>query len=296
MTASISQRVPPSVSDLYEAAIGGGAARPYAGVAAHDDHVAECTADLPVGSHFIAGLPRDDAARLPGLSITDHGGAAVVSMRGELDISVASALQAYLSDIRRQARPRSVADLTGLAFIDCACLGVLVRHCKEVRRQGGRFVLAGPQPGVRRILAITGLLTWFEVHDTVEEANHPRTVPGYHRYTARAGARRGSKKGGRRSLRACGSDGVLDMVTHLKPLSRPVTARILSTAPRGPASAKLQPRPRLSSQQPTSTLRQAQAMKARPVRSTAKRLPPSAPRAWACARRSTPSNWPDRTA
>jgi hypothetical protein len=47
---------------------------------------------------------------------------------------------------------------------------VLVRHCKEIRRQGGSFALAGPQPGVRRILAVTGLLTWFEVHDTVEEA------------------------------------------------------------------------------------------------------------------------------
>jgi anti-sigma B factor antagonist len=170
MTVSISQRVPPSVKDLCEAAISGGAARPYAGVAAHDDDVAECTADLPVGSHFIAGLPQDDAARLPGLSITDHGGAAIVSLRGELDISGASVLQAHLSDIRRQARARSVADLTGLAFIDCACLSVLVRHCKEIRRQGGSFALAGPQPGVRRILAITGLLTWFEVHDTVEEA------------------------------------------------------------------------------------------------------------------------------
>jgi anti-sigma B factor antagonist len=170
MTVSISRRVPPSVKDLCEAAIGRGTARPYARAAAHDDDVAERTADVPVGSHFIVGLPRDDAARLPGLSITAHGGAAVVSLRGELDISGASVLQAYLSDIRRQPRARSIADLTGLAFIDCACLSVLVRHCKEVRRRGGSFVLAGPQPGVRRILAITGLLTWFEVHDTVEEA------------------------------------------------------------------------------------------------------------------------------
>jgi anti-sigma B factor antagonist len=150
--------------------MGGAPALPSTGVAAHDDDEAECTADLPVGTLFIAGLPRDDATRLPGLSISDRGGVAVVSLCGELDISGASVLQAYLSAIRWQARARSVADLAGLAFIDCACLGVLVRHCKEIRRQGGSFALAGPQPGVRRILAVTGLLTWFEVHDTVEEA------------------------------------------------------------------------------------------------------------------------------
>jgi len=78
--------------------------------------------------------------------------------------------QAHLSDIRRQTRPRSVADLTGLAFIDCACLTVLVRHCQDTRSQGGSFALAGPHDAVHRILALTGLLTWFDVHDTVEEA------------------------------------------------------------------------------------------------------------------------------
>jgi anti-sigma B factor antagonist len=163
--------IPPGPSAaLCEAAMGGVPALPSAGAAAHDDDEAERTADLPVGTLLIAGLPQDDATRLPGLSISDRGGVAVVSLCGELDISGASVLQAYLSDIRRQARARSVADLAGLAFIDSACLGVLVRHCKEIRRQGGSFALAGPQPGVRRILAVTGLLTWFEVHDTVEEA------------------------------------------------------------------------------------------------------------------------------
>jgi anti-sigma B factor antagonist len=94
----------------------------------------------------------------------------VLGLRGEPDLPGASALQAYLSDIRRQARARCIIDLTGLAFIDCSCLNVLVRHCKMIRGQGGSFALAGPQPAVLRILAVTGLLTWFEVHETVEEA------------------------------------------------------------------------------------------------------------------------------
>jgi anti-anti-sigma factor len=106
----------------------------------------------------------------PLLSSRDRDGVTVVSLRGELDFSGSSALQEYLSGTRWQTRPRSVADLVGLAYIDCACLTVLVRHCKDIRSRGGSFALAAPHGAVHRILALTGLLTWFEVHDTVEEA------------------------------------------------------------------------------------------------------------------------------
>jgi anti-anti-sigma factor len=107
---------------------------------------------------------------LPSLSSRDRDGITVVSLRGELDICGSPALQAYLSDLRRQTRPRIIADLTGLAFIDCACLTVLVRHCQDTRSRRGSFALAGPHGAVHRILDLTGLLTWFEVYDTVEEA------------------------------------------------------------------------------------------------------------------------------
>jgi anti-anti-sigma factor len=111
--------------------------------------------------------PSGQEVPLPPWSSRDRDGLTVVSLRGELDFSGSSALRGYLSDI---SRPRIVADLTGVAFIDCACLTVLVRHSQEIRSQGGSFALAGPHGAVHRILTVTGLLTWFEVHDTVEEA------------------------------------------------------------------------------------------------------------------------------
>ena len=154
MTSSIRQRFPLS----------------RAGVAVPGGDAARCTAQLPPGTRVIP-VRRADAAPLAELSVHDRGGVVVVSLRGELDFSGASSLQAYLRGIRWQARARSVADLTGLAFIDCACLGVLVSYCKEIRGRGGGFALAGPRPAVRRILSVTGLLSWFEVHDTVEEAS-----------------------------------------------------------------------------------------------------------------------------
>jgi anti-sigma B factor antagonist len=142
----------------------------WAGVAVPCDNAAECTAQLPPDMRVIP-VRREDAAPLAELSIHDRGDVVVVSLRGELDLSGASSLQACLRGIRWQAGARSVADLTGLAFIDCACLGVLVSYCKEIRGRGGGFALAGPRPAVRRILSVTGLLSWFEVHDTVEEAS-----------------------------------------------------------------------------------------------------------------------------
>lgn len=153
MTSSIRQRFPLS----------------WSGVAVPGDNAAECTAQPP-GTRVIP-LRREDAAPLAELSIHDRGDVVVVRLRGELDLSGASSLQACLRGIRWQARARSVADLTGLAFIDCACLGVLVSYCKEIRGRGGSFALAGPRPAVRKILSVTGLLSWFEVHDTVEEAS-----------------------------------------------------------------------------------------------------------------------------
>jgi anti-anti-sigma factor len=79
----------------------------------------------------------------PQLSARDHGGVTVVSLSGELDFLAVPALQSCLRATRERAR--SVADLTGLAFIDCACLGVLVRHSAEIRVRDGSFALAAPQ-------------------------------------------------------------------------------------------------------------------------------------------------------
>jgi anti-anti-sigma factor len=104
------------------------------------------------------------------VSSPDHHGVTVVSLQGELDFCVSSALQTYFSDMRPQTELRTVADLTGLAYIDCACLTVLIRLCQDIRSQGGSFALAGAAGVVHRILALTGLLTWFDVYDTVEEA------------------------------------------------------------------------------------------------------------------------------
>ena len=103
--------------------------------------------------------------------IRDHDGVThVVSLPGELDFCGSSALQAYLSGIRRPyaapaASPTSPAWPTSTALAS-ACLS-------GAGTAGNRLAssaLAGPHGAVRRLLAVNGLLTWFDVHDTVQEA------------------------------------------------------------------------------------------------------------------------------
>ena len=162
------------------------------GTAAHDDHEAAGTAGPSPRTPVTPDLAPEDATRLRLLPAPGRGDVAVLGLRGEPDLLGASKLQAYLSDIRRQARACCIVDLTGLAFIDCSCLSVLVRHCKVIRGQGGSFALAGPQPAVLRILAVTGLRTWFEVYETVEEARTeagPRRSPVFLAALARASSR-----------------------------------------------------------------------------------------------------------
>jgi anti-sigma B factor antagonist len=121
----------------------------------------------------LAAEPRyqaHDVASRPPLSVQVRDGVAVLSLRGELDASGVSALQAHLTQTRWQGWTRCVADLAELVFVDRLCLGVLVRHNREIQRQDGTFALAGPQAAVLRVLSVTGLLTWFEVHDTVDQA------------------------------------------------------------------------------------------------------------------------------
>jgi anti-sigma B factor antagonist len=121
----------------------------------------------------LAAVPRyqaHDVASRPPLSVQVRDDVAVVSLRGELDSSGVSALQAHLSQTRWQGWTRCVADLAKLVSVNRLCLGVLVRHNREIQRQDGTFALAGPQAAVLRVLSVTGLLTWFEVHDTVDQA------------------------------------------------------------------------------------------------------------------------------
>jgi hypothetical protein len=121
-----------------------------------------------VGHHDSTYPPADP---LPRLSAHDHDGVTVVRVRGELDPSGTAVLPAQLRDIRCRWRARSVADLTGLAVPGRASLSMPARRCKPIRDRAGHLAPGGSQaPAMRGAFPVTGMLTWFEAHDSAGHA------------------------------------------------------------------------------------------------------------------------------
>jgi anti-sigma B factor antagonist len=103
------------------------------------------------------------------VTVRHAGGQAVVTLRGELDLASTPALATHLT-AAAACGPSVIVDLAGLEYIGYSGLGVLVRIGKWLRAGGGDLSLAAPQPQVRKILVITGLIDVFAVYPTVDAA------------------------------------------------------------------------------------------------------------------------------
>ena len=96
-------------------------------------------------------------------------GAAVVTARGEIDLSTSPALREALRDPHAQA-PVVVLDLRSVTFMDSSGLGVIVGQNKRAREQGFRFAVAvSGAAEVERILELSGLAEALDVVATPDD-------------------------------------------------------------------------------------------------------------------------------
>ena len=101
-----------------------------------------------------------------------HDDILFVVVSGEQDIYTAPALRERLEQ-GLQATTGVVVDLTAATFLDSSILGALLEARRQAQEKGlGYVVCLGdkPEPGVQRILEITGLVPVFPVVGTREEA------------------------------------------------------------------------------------------------------------------------------
>lgn len=81
---------------------------------------------------------------------------------GELDAVSAGQLQKAVVDLLREQRPSCLElDLHGVGFLDSAGIRALLLCQDDAHRAGCQIRLTKPQPGVYRVLQITGLLEHF---------------------------------------------------------------------------------------------------------------------------------------
>ncbi len=96
-------------------------------------------------------------------------GAAVVSARGEIDLSSSPELRSALHE--EEARAGTVVlDLREVTFMDSSGLGVIVGQHKRAREDGFRFKVAVARgTEVERILELSGLVSVLDLTDAPED-------------------------------------------------------------------------------------------------------------------------------
>lgn len=116
--------------------------------------------------------PPAGSASEPALTIetADHPPYTLVSLSGEIDVGSVGRLRPALRDLVVDGSANLLLDLSGVAFMDSAGLGVLVGIQKQVRIFRGSLTVVAPSRSVRRIFELTSLDKVFRSCDTLEEA------------------------------------------------------------------------------------------------------------------------------
>ena len=104
------------------------------------------------------------------LQIEPRAGLTVARLSGELGASEGPNLTDSLVDHACGEGSRLAIDLSGLKSLDSSGLGVLIHVVTRARMSGGRVMLVAPSSFVRGVLGVTRLDNWFDICDSLSEA------------------------------------------------------------------------------------------------------------------------------
>ncbi|SHF28975.1 anti-anti-sigma regulatory factor, SpoIIAA [Desulforamulus putei DSM 12395] len=90
---------------------------------------------------------------------------------GELDLGVADQLRKALDNQLTEKKIKYlILNLSRVTFIDSSGLGVILGRYKRLVHSGGKVILVGAQPQVKRILELSGLLQIMEDYPDENQA------------------------------------------------------------------------------------------------------------------------------
>lgn len=102
-----------------------------------------------------------------------EGGIRAFSVRGELDMNTAPALERELEEALSGEGGPVLLDLSECEFIDSTGIALIVRAWQRLEGNGsdrGRFALCCFKPQVERLLKITGVASSISLHEERESA------------------------------------------------------------------------------------------------------------------------------
>ncbi|MCX6630628.1 MAG: STAS domain-containing protein [Candidatus Solibacter sp.] len=98
-------------------------------------------------------------------------GVSVVTITGRLAMGgETERLDATVKGLLQKDRKKFVLDITALDYVDSSGIGMLVSCLTNVKKAGGELKLAGANPRIRRIFAMTGVDTMMPMCDTLADA------------------------------------------------------------------------------------------------------------------------------
>ena len=108
-----------------------------------------------------------------GIDVRRVDSAAVVDVKGEIDVYTAPKLREKLIELVSEGTYQVVVNLEDVDFLDSTGLGVLVGALKRVKAHDGSLSLVCTQDKILKIFKITGLTKVFPIHASLDEATSP---------------------------------------------------------------------------------------------------------------------------
>ena len=96
-------------------------------------------------------------------------GVILLVLAGEIDLATSGQFRAVVDEAIAEGASL-VADVEEVTFMDSTMLRELLRAHRDLGGAGRRFILAAPQPAVRRLLELTGTHGLFTVSQTRDDA------------------------------------------------------------------------------------------------------------------------------
>ena len=102
----------------------------------------------------------------------------VVTISGELDLHNAEKIDSELQTLVDDGARHVIVDLLEVPFIESTVLGILLRHVRSLRGQGGELTIVTDDVRISRVFEITGLQSHFSFERSLSEALERTVEPG----------------------------------------------------------------------------------------------------------------------
>lgn len=106
------------------------------------------------------------------VEVTRHDGHAIVSVRGEIDLSTAGQFRAVMDEAMSGGGCVEV-DLAATTFMDSSGLAVLVAAHQRLGQAQEALVVRDPSPTIRKMLQISGVGALLDVRPPLDEGPVP---------------------------------------------------------------------------------------------------------------------------